>query len=441
MGHFTYPAGTPLGTVPFGYVVPSAEWQSTIRQIFKAINGDEGGTWAPSSFIVVGGSGFSLTGTGHQIAASARLTVQSTGEIRVANGGLMRLDGSGGDILMKVASNIATIEVESGAVVQVNAGGALDVYGSATFKSGGTGQWESGSNATFLSGSTFTLASGATANLTGSTLVRGTLTIKASGGPGSLVIEAGTTNPFAGLIQLLSTSELRFTAGSALTGTIEVSGDTSSITLKDGMTLTAEAGADGDWDGTWVFRGTSMTLAEGLDVTLSPARSWTRRGYRVAATTYNASLAAAIGDAFSSVYTSTPTILLNGSISSITQKAIIEIETPPDGATAVSVSVKCQGLTSEAITATPTYRLIRWQGSLTGATSNMSAIATDVHDGTAPNWVTTETTTFVVTANATIDRTYRYGVLVTFPVNSTGDTSMAELDIELTGTTTTITGR
>ena len=162
MAHFIYPAGTPLGVVPFGYVFPSSEWQSTIRQVYKAINGDEGGTWAPSTYIVIGGSGFSLTGTGHQLAASARLTVQSTAEIRVANGGLVKLDGTGGDILMKVAAGVATIEVESGAVVQVDAGGALDVYGSATFKSGGSGQWESGSSATFLSGATVTLASGRT---------------------------------------------------------------------------------------------------------------------------------------------------------------------------------------------------------------------------------------------------------------------------------------
>ena len=112
MAHFIYPAGTPLGVVPFGYVFPSSEWQSTIRQVYKAINGDEGGTWAPSTYIVIGGSGFSLTGTGHQLAASARLTVQSTAEIRVANGGLVKLDGTGGDILMKVAAGVATIEVE-----------------------------------------------------------------------------------------------------------------------------------------------------------------------------------------------------------------------------------------------------------------------------------------------------------------------------------------
>ena len=239
MAHFIYPAGTPLGVVPFGYVFPSSEWQSTIRQVYKAINGDEGGTWAPSTYIVIGGSGFSLTGTGHQLAASSRLTVQSTAEIRVANGGLVKLDGTGGDILMKVAAGVATIEVESGAVVQVDAGGALDVYGSATFKSGGSGQWESGSNATFLSGSTVTFASGSTVNLSGATAVRGTITIKLSGGPGSIVFEAGTTSINAGTMSHLATSVNSYTSGSEESGTVTDSRTTS----RTGKTTRTGSGA------------------------------------------------------------------------------------------------------------------------------------------------------------------------------------------------------
>jgi len=139
MAHFIYPSGTPIGNVPFGYVVPSGEWQTTIRQVFKAINGDEGGTWAPSSFITIGGSGIKLTGVGHQIASGGRFNVMSGGEVRVQNGGLLRVDGSSGDILIQVDTNVAKMTFESNSFAQWNAGAALDMYGSLSFKTSGAG--------------------------------------------------------------------------------------------------------------------------------------------------------------------------------------------------------------------------------------------------------------------------------------------------------------
>ena len=152
MAHFVYPAGTPLGTVSFGYVVPHTDWQTTIQQVFKAINGDQGGTWAPSGFITVGGSGFEFTGTGHSLASSARLNVESGAEVRLKNGALLKADGAGGDIRLEVLTNVATLTIQSGAVQKVEAGGALDVYGGLTFKdtSGpGNATWEANTTAIF----------------------------------------------------------------------------------------------------------------------------------------------------------------------------------------------------------------------------------------------------------------------------------------------------
>lgn len=227
MSHFDYPPGTPTGVVPSLYVVPESDWAHVIGQLFKAINGDGGGTWAPGSFITVGGSGFQLTGTGHSLAASARLNVESTGEVRLKNGALLRADGSAGDIRLEVLSNIATLTAETGSVVKVNSGAALDVYGGLTFKqTGGPGlaTWESGTSAVWASGATLTLASGATANLTGATLVRGTMTLKASGGPGSFVVESGTTVTLGGSTTVQPTASEVWQEGATINGVVTRAG-------------------------------------------------------------------------------------------------------------------------------------------------------------------------------------------------------------------------
>jgi hypothetical protein len=214
MAHFIYPSGTPLGTVPFGYVVPSSEWQTTIRQVFRAVNGDEGGTWAPSSFIVIGGSGFSLTGTGHQIAGSARLNVQSTGEIRLNNGALFRADGTAGDILLKVSANVAILEAETGTVIQVDTGGALDLFGQLTVKQAGAGNvtWEEDAQAVFLDGSTVTIQAGALAWVYGKQKV---------GDGGQILLLDGSSLSFISGANLTGTSGAQF----AWAGTLAISGE------------------------------------------------------------------------------------------------------------------------------------------------------------------------------------------------------------------------
>lgn len=228
MAHFDYPPGTPTGVVPASYVLPSTDWSYTIAQIFKAINGDDGGTWAPGAFITVGGAGFQFTGTGHSLAAAARLTVQSTGEIRVADGGMVRLDGTGAaNIDMKVVSGVPLIDVESGGAIRIKNGGSLDVFGSLSLKdtSGpGTITAEANTTITLLSGATLTASSGTTVNLTGSTLVRGTLTIRNSGGPGSFVMENGTSATLAGLMTYSALATNNWVEGAILQGVVTRTG-------------------------------------------------------------------------------------------------------------------------------------------------------------------------------------------------------------------------
>ena len=59
MAHFAYFA--PFGVWPPNTVVPHGFLQKLDQDLFKAVNGDDGGTWAPSSVITIGGSGLSLS--------------------------------------------------------------------------------------------------------------------------------------------------------------------------------------------------------------------------------------------------------------------------------------------------------------------------------------------------------------------------------------------
>ncbi len=160
-------------------VVEPDELKKIDENLVKAPNFAEGGIYVPSSFITVGQAGFQLDGTGHEIAATTgRLTVQTGAEIRLAAGSILK--------------------AQSGGNVKIESGGSLDVFGACTFKSGGGFTIDSGSTCTMSSGGTLTCASGSTTNLSGTTLVRGAMTIKSSGGPGSLTVEAGCTTTVAG---------------------------------------------------------------------------------------------------------------------------------------------------------------------------------------------------------------------------------------------------
>lgn len=178
-----------------------------------------GGTYALGAALVLGGAGVTLSGTDHHLAGT--LTVDSLALIKIADGGTIKADGSGGaDITLKVVSGAALLDVESGAAIRVKAGGALDVYGALSLKSGGGATAESGSTVTLSSGATLSAASGSTTNLSGDTIVRGTLTIKASGGPGIFVQEAGTTAQFLGDVSVGAAASITYSSGAEVNGLI-----------------------------------------------------------------------------------------------------------------------------------------------------------------------------------------------------------------------------
>lgn len=78
MGHF---ARTRAMWTDGADVVTAADLESFEQKMFKALNGDEGGTWAPTSPIIVGGNGLTLLGSGHQLGANAQFFIDSTAEM------------------------------------------------------------------------------------------------------------------------------------------------------------------------------------------------------------------------------------------------------------------------------------------------------------------------------------------------------------------------
>ncbi|MEP7049459.1 MAG: hypothetical protein ABJB12_03860 [Pseudomonadota bacterium] len=89
MAHFAYVR--PSGIFNPGIPVDHAEFTSFDQRIFKAINGDDGGTWAPISVITVGGAGITFTGANSSLAPGATLT--SFGDLVLAAGSTTELVG------------------------------------------------------------------------------------------------------------------------------------------------------------------------------------------------------------------------------------------------------------------------------------------------------------------------------------------------------------
>ena len=138
-----------------GSVISPAELEH-LDDYSLAIDGATGGTYAPSTAIVIGGSGVTLSGANHHL--SGTLTIDSLAVITIATGGSIKAEGTGSaDITLATVADVGTLTVGSGAVLKINSGGALDVYGSLTLKNtSGPGSIAA------ETGTTITLASTAT---------------------------------------------------------------------------------------------------------------------------------------------------------------------------------------------------------------------------------------------------------------------------------------
>jgi len=140
MSHFTYIGGS-LGAWATGTPVGSGKWWQFDQAQFKSINGDEGGTWAPTAVIAIGGS--------YGLSISAPLLVSGlatfTGSVALGNSTL-------GDMLTVTAT-----QSYNGPETH---NGSSDWYNSAQFHNNlyASGTFAAQANASLGSSSTDTLA-------------------------------------------------------------------------------------------------------------------------------------------------------------------------------------------------------------------------------------------------------------------------------------------
>ena len=127
------------GGWPDGSVLLGAEMEAFDAARPKWINGTDGGTWAPTAQVILGGTGLRVTGdsrfdaiTAAVLAASGTLTVANTSDLVVASGGDLIVQ-AGGDLDIGTGAGVATFTVKSGSVANIAVGAALDARGATTF--------------------------------------------------------------------------------------------------------------------------------------------------------------------------------------------------------------------------------------------------------------------------------------------------------------------
>ncbi|NUP08465.1 MAG: hypothetical protein HOW73_20640 [Polyangiaceae bacterium] len=204
MGHFDFTrsggvwTGTPL--------VTADEMADLDSKTERAINGDEGGTWAPTTVITIGGQGVTITGTSIlddcqsieltsgfinvyngaeiRILTGAKLDVQSGGEVEVDSGAsVVFAAGSTTTFAGAVGiSGTATIGVSSGAVFGFGSGAIVNMGGDMSVTSSGSLAVNSGGAITVASGGVFALSAGASVSIGAAQTISGKVTHSGTGG-------------------------------------------------------------------------------------------------------------------------------------------------------------------------------------------------------------------------------------------------------------------
>jgi hypothetical protein len=164
----------------------------------RALNGDDGGTWAPTTTIVVGGQGLEVTGV--FISSECQGLELTSGEIVVYSGAQININSGGeieltGDLKVNSGGNInvlsgGEIEVRSGALIDAQAGSTLSLAGAIDIESGGILTVKTGASlgilgtATLLIGSTafLTINAGATVAIAADVTQTGKVTHSGTGG-------------------------------------------------------------------------------------------------------------------------------------------------------------------------------------------------------------------------------------------------------------------
>lgn len=120
MAHNDFVAGGTGSGAWTGTEVVHAMMEKFDQRQFEAINGDLGGTWAPSSIITVGGQGIEFAGTNHQV----------TGTLHVNNGAFLIFDSGSvvrGTVTLGDGTTSAAVTVSHGSLT-IAAGTAFAVH-------------------------------------------------------------------------------------------------------------------------------------------------------------------------------------------------------------------------------------------------------------------------------------------------------------------------
>lgn len=165
MAHFDYtrPAGVWAAFVP----VRASELADLDRKTFKAINGDDGGTWAPSAPIAIGGQGLEIAEHASiRLPKTASAIFGDESQALFENGAA--LEFAAGSWLFITDGAVAEVEgaiVVRGGTVLLESGATATFDGTtAKFENGGAAVFESGTTAEFKSGAVAEFANGSTAD-------------------------------------------------------------------------------------------------------------------------------------------------------------------------------------------------------------------------------------------------------------------------------------
>src|SRR6185295_1774025 len=149
----------PIGFWIDGSVVDPAEFEAIDTSLFKAINGDDGGTWAPSSQLVIGGSGLQVGGTGFYTNVDATFDTGTTVWFK----GTERIEGS--------------LQIDSGGNCAVVTGGLIAILGGAIT----VGYGGNGGSLNVLASASMTvhgpMTADGTVTMTGATITAGDFTL------------------------------------------------------------------------------------------------------------------------------------------------------------------------------------------------------------------------------------------------------------------------
>lgn len=198
-----------------GTALDPSELEAFDLSQFRSIDGDVGGSWAPSSGIVIGGSGLSVTttlltsGTFEVAAGTFQMDVGSLAAIDADEwnftGAIVAFDNTstsfGATCDPQVLSGCAwtwqsgsTLTCAAGSTVALS--GTISIAGVATFASTSDPIVQSGCAWTWQSGSTLTCSSGSTVSISGTCALAGATTLSntlTKSGNDARVIERFTT--------------------------------------------------------------------------------------------------------------------------------------------------------------------------------------------------------------------------------------------------------